>query len=126
MSVAKGRRQFVIVDRPAALAGRPADWRETSLRPPLSATKWIVGYSDVMCGRRDLNPHGPCGPTDFHTQLRLSPPPTAFAMGFGVWTIPSPCPDWFRVSGAARLVSTPSRPVSAGLGSGSPFHRVPR
>jgi hypothetical protein len=45
------------------------------------------------CGRRDLNPHGPCGPTDFHTLLRLSPPPTAFAMGFGVWTIPSPCPD---------------------------------
>jgi len=43
MSVAKGRRQFVIVDRPAALAGRPADWRETSLRPPLSATEWIVG-----------------------------------------------------------------------------------
>jgi hypothetical protein len=39
MSVAKGRRQFVIVDRPAALAGRPADWRETSLRPPLSATE---------------------------------------------------------------------------------------
>ena len=47
----------------------------------------------VWCGRRDLNPHGPCGPTDFHTLLRLSPPPTAFAMGFGVWTIPSPCPD---------------------------------
>ena len=45
------------------------------------------------CGRRDLNPHGPCGPTDFHTRLRLSPPPTAFAMEFGVWTIPSPCPD---------------------------------
>jgi hypothetical protein len=43
--------------------------------------------------RRDLNPHGPCGPTDFYTLLRLSPPPTAFAMGFGVWTIPSPCPD---------------------------------
>ena len=40
-----------------------------------------------------MNPHGPCGPTDFHTLLRLSPPPTAFAMGFGVWTIPSPCPD---------------------------------
>jgi hypothetical protein len=55
MSVAKGRRQFVIVDRPAAVAGRPADWRETSLRPPLSATKWIAGYSDVMhltCSRR--------------------------------------------------------------------------
>ena len=40
-----------------------------------------------------MNPHGPRGPTDFHTLLRLSPPPTAFAMGFGVWTIPSPCPD---------------------------------
>ena len=25
------------------------------------------------CGRRDLNPHGPCGPTDFLTRLRLSP-----------------------------------------------------
>ena len=48
---------------------------------------------DSWCGRRDLNPHGPCGPTDFHTLLRLSPPPTAFAMGFGVWTIPSPYPD---------------------------------
>src|SRR3954470_18517786 len=30
MSVAKGPRQFVIVDRPAALAGRTADRRETS------------------------------------------------------------------------------------------------
>jgi len=29
----------------------------------------------------------------FSYLLRLSPPPTAFAMGFGVWTIPSPCPD---------------------------------
>src|ERR1700722_20688126 len=66
----------------------------------------------VWCGRRDLNPHGPCGPTDFHTRLRLSPPPTAFAMGFGVWTIPSPCPNLARVLGAARLVSTPSRPFS--------------
>jgi hypothetical protein len=28
----------------------------------------------TWCGRRDLNPHGPCGPTDFHTLLRLSPP----------------------------------------------------
>jgi hypothetical protein len=39
-------RQFVIVDRPAALAGRTADWRETSLRPPLSATEWIVRNTD--------------------------------------------------------------------------------
>src|SRR6476646_4433864 len=33
---------------------------------------------------------------------------------------------WLRVSGAARLVSTPSRPFRAGLGSGSPCYRVPR
>ena len=45
------------------------------------------------CGRRDLNPHRPCGPTDFRTHLRLSPPLLSSA-GFGVWTIPSPCPDF--------------------------------
>jgi len=55
--------------------------------------KGLLDDFGVWCGRRDLNPHGPCGPTDFLTQLRLSPPPTALAMGFGVWTIPSPCPD---------------------------------
>jgi hypothetical protein len=60
------------------------------------------------CGRRDLNPHGPCCPTDFRTLLRLSPPLLTSA-GFGVWTILSPCPGYpFRFSGAARLVSTPS------------------
>jgi hypothetical protein len=47
---------------------------------------------EAWCGRRDLNPHGPCGPTDFHTRLRLSPP-CCPAARFGVWTIPSPCPD---------------------------------
>src|SRR6266436_4572118 len=69
---------------------------------PLSAKRdhgdpqsfWLrIEGKGIWCGRRDLNPHGPCGPTDFHARLRLSPPPTAFAMGFGVWTIPSPCPD---------------------------------
>jgi hypothetical protein len=30
MSVAKGRRQFVIFNQLAALAGGPAHWRETS------------------------------------------------------------------------------------------------
>jgi len=77
------------------------------------------------CGRRDLNPHSPCGKTDFRTRLRLSPPLLS-AAGFGVWTIPSPSPGRLRVSGAARLVSTPSRPFRAGLGSGSPCYRVPR
>jgi hypothetical protein len=31
----------------------------------LSASKG--GAIESWCGRRDLNPHGPCGPTDFHT-----------------------------------------------------------
>ena len=47
------------------------------------------------CGRRDLNPHGPCGPTDFRTRLRLSPP-LAILPRFGVWIIPSRCPGRFR------------------------------
>ena len=51
------------------------------------------GQRRSWCGRRDLNPHRPCGPTDFRTHLRLSPPLLSSA-GFGVWTIPSPCPDF--------------------------------
>src|SRR6516225_10995509 len=61
------------------------------------------------CGRRDLNPHSPCGKTDFRTHPRLSTPVLSPAR-FGVWTIPSPCP--VQDLGAARLVSTPSRPDS--------------
>ncbi len=42
-------------------------------------TRSLFGFKATAtgswCGRRDLNPHGPCGPTDFHTRLRLSPPP---------------------------------------------------
>ena len=74
------------------------------LEPTLQSHCLSTGRKNsVWCGRRDLNPHGPCGPTDFHTRLRLSPPPTAFAMGFGVWTIPSPCPD---LSPGVRLPSS--------------------
>jgi hypothetical protein len=49
MSVAKGRRQIVVVDQPAALAGRTADWRETSFvgETALSAIEWIVGNPEV-------------------------------------------------------------------------------
>ena len=36
------------------------------------------------CGRRDLNPHGPCGPTDFRTRLRLSPPLPCQGLGSGL------------------------------------------
>jgi hypothetical protein len=71
--------------------------RRVATQADSSPTGSLFGFEarakGSWCGRRDLNPHGPCGPTDFHTRLRLSPPPTAFAMGFGVWTIPSPCPD---------------------------------
>ena len=52
--------------------------------------------------------------------------PAILAAGFGVWTIPSPCPDLAPGLGAARLVSTPSQPFRAKLGSGSPFYRGPR
>jgi hypothetical protein len=42
MPVAKGRRQIVIVDRPAALAGRTADWRETSFVGQTAALSYRV------------------------------------------------------------------------------------
>jgi hypothetical protein len=42
MSVAKGRLQIVIVDRPAALAGRTADWRETSFVGETAALSYRV------------------------------------------------------------------------------------
>src|SRR5206468_2026634 len=84
----------------------------------------------IWCGRRDLNPHGPCGPTDFRTRLRLSPP-LAVLPGFGVWTIPSPfsrirsrlfrcCPSSLYTFPTGTLIAP------AGLGSGSPCDRVPR
>ena len=62
----------------------------------------------------------------------FSYPSTAFAAPavFGrVWGLDYPFTVsrmLFRLSGAARLVSTPSRPFRAGLGSGSPCYRVPR
>jgi len=55
MSVAKGRRQFVIVDRPAALAGRPADWRELLFVEETAAFSYrVVGHLELlrMCGRQ--------------------------------------------------------------------------
>ena len=48
--------------------------------------------SNVWCGRRDLNPHGPCGPTDFLALYGFRRP-RLIAARFGVWTIPSPCPE---------------------------------
>src|ERR1019366_4210175 len=63
----------------------------------------------IWCGRGDLNPHGPCGPTDFRTRLRLSPPRLSCSR---VWGLDYPFTVsriLFRLSGAARLVSTPSR-----------------
>ena len=55
-------------------------------QPPLSPNP------GTWCGRRDLNPHGPCGPTDFHTLLRLWPPPLSFRR---VWGLDYP----FTISG---------------------------
>ena len=63
----------------------------------------------IWCGRRDLNPRGPCGPTDFRTRLRLSPPWLS-CQGLGSGLSLHRAQVWLRVSGAARLVSTPSQP----------------
>ena len=62
----------------------------------------------------------------------FSCPSTAFAapaflpQGLGSGLSLHHVPDGSGMLGAARLVSTPSRRVSAGLGSGSPCYRVPR
>jgi len=45
-----------------------------------------------MCGRGESNPQGP-KPGGFSYLLRLSPPPPGMPARFGVWTIPSPCPE---------------------------------
>jgi hypothetical protein len=83
------------------------------------------GRLDDLCMVRaeGLEPSRALQPNGFSCHLRLSPPP------FGVCGLDYPFTFAFAV-GAARLVSTPSRPKSviapARLGSGSPFHRVPR
>jgi hypothetical protein len=59
-------------------------------------TRRLFGFeataTESWCGRKDLNPHGPCGPTDFLARYGFRRP-CILAAGFGVWTIPSPCPD---------------------------------
>ena len=57
-----------------------------------------------MCGRRDLNPHEPCGSTDFHTTSAF-----AAAASVRVCGLDYPFAMPFSRLGAARLVSTPSR-----------------
>src|SRR5208337_1944363 len=47
------------------------------------------------CGRRESNPHGPLGPTDFHAVYGFRRPDAALGSArarFAVWTIPSPSP----------------------------------
>src|SRR5258708_38106414 len=122
-------------DCPTVQRGLPcAGWRHPLGRSGIMVTHELFGFEarakGSWCGRRDLNPHGPCGPTDFHTLLRLSPPPTAFAMGFGVWTIPSPYPDLAPgvrcCPSSLYTFPTGTLIAPARLGPGSPFHRVPR
>jgi len=75
-----------------------------------------------------LNPHGPFKPCGFSYRLRLSPPGHEAHEGSRqVCGLDYP----FTISrklqglGAARLVSTPSRLVLTGLGSGLPFKVSP-
>src|SRR5437016_3884561 len=101
-------------------------------RPPHSS---ISGFSDsassrcgkkwCWCGRRDLNPHRPCGPTDFLTATAFAAPQRGACRRFVVWTIPSPFPRNSRGAGAARLVSTPSRRSYPGLARDCHFEGSP-
>jgi hypothetical protein len=73
---------------------------------------------------------GRLSPADFHAVYGFRRPDVRPFEGaharFAVWTIPSPSPGSFQSLGAARLVSTPSRPeYIAGLGSGLPFQVSP-
>ena len=100
-------------------------------RPGAGASAPLVPGAENKgwCGRRESNPHGPCGPTDFRTRLRLSPPSPKrrrHPVRFGVWTIPSPCP---ALTGGrccpSSLYTFPAKIRSAGLGSGFPRRPFP-
>src|SRR4051794_14628007 len=69
MSVAKGRPQFVIVDRPAALGGRPVDKRGTSFVGETAAFQLASGSSAntnyVQVARRST----PTGEREASTRL---------------------------------------------------------
>ena len=89
---------------PSLVAGAGSGVPAGSRRAPIK--RW--------CGRRESNPHEPCGPTDFRT---------ASAFAALVWRVHAGWPglrsglslhhpaDDCRGLGAARLVSTPSRTV---------------
>jgi len=108
-----GARKTVQRDLPCA------GWCHPLRRSGIMVTRRLFGFEArgpkwIWCGRGDLNPHGPCGPTDFRTRLRLSPPPLSCRRVLGLdypFTVSRMC---FRLSGAARLVSTPSRPECSG------------
>jgi hypothetical protein len=105
-------------------------WCHPLRRSRIMVTRRLFGSEarakKSWCGRRDLNPHGPCGPTDFHAVYGFRRPDAALGSArarFAVWTIPSPSPRKIRGLGAARLVSTPYRLESpSGLGSGLPLN----
>ena len=89
---------------PSLVAGAGSGVPAGSRRAPIK--RW--------CGRRESNPHEPCGPTDFRT---------ASAFAALAWRVRAGWPglrsglslhhpaDDCRGLGAARLVSTPSRTV---------------
>lgn len=87
--------------------------------PGVSGNKPLDPDSGVVVRAEGLEPSRTLRSNGFSYHPRLSPPP------FGVCGLDYPFTVAFAV-GAARLVSTPSQPVPAGLGSGSPCYRVPR
>ena len=109
-----------------ALAG----WCHPLRRSGIMATRRLFRHRSEarvkLVRAEGLEPSRTLRSNGFSCPLRLSPPLHSCRR---VWGLDYPF-TMSRISsggsGAARLVSTPSRPFRAGLGSGSPYYRVPR
>jgi len=102
-------------------------WNDTV--PKRFSTTCEARTTASWCGRRDLNPHGPCGPTDFRTHLRLSPPlPSCQGLGSGLSLhhVPDTFPVYRCCPSSLYTFPTGALIAPAGLGLGSPCYRVPR
>ena len=121
-------------DCPTVQSAMPcAGWCHPLRRSGIIVTRSLSGFEArakrSWCGRRDLNPHGPCGPTDFRTRLRLSPPLLCcqgLGSGLSLHRVPETFPVFRCCPSSLYTFPTGKLIAPAGLGSGSPRYRVPR
>src|SRR5436190_3941653 len=102
-----GPRDRLTVHRDLPCAG----WCHPLHRSGIMVTRSLFGFEarakEIWCGRRESNPHGPCGPTDFLATAAFA----AAIMAFVVWTIPSPwlcrrcCPSSLYTFPSGRYAS---------------------